>query len=163
MRHNAAGDKLSLELMTTAGNRTRETVQQVLQSQWRKLGVEVRMRNEPARVMFGETMRERQFAGMAMFAWISAPENVPRLTLHSEEIPRPENDFAGQNHPGFGNAEADGSSTASRSSSTAKRRRRCGAACRRSTPRSCRCCRSISAPTATSCRNGWPASSRPGT
>ncbi len=60
VRHNAAGQPLSLELMTTAGNRTRETVQQVLQSQWRKLGIDIRLRNEPARVFFGETMRKRR-------------------------------------------------------------------------------------------------------
>ncbi|HEX2117017.1 MAG TPA: peptide ABC transporter substrate-binding protein, partial [Alphaproteobacteria bacterium] len=65
-RHNAAGERLSLELMTTAGNRTRETVQQVLQSQWRRLGIEVRLRNEPARVFFGQTMKQRQYTGLAM-------------------------------------------------------------------------------------------------
>jgi peptide/nickel transport system substrate-binding protein len=107
VRHNAAGEKLSIELMTTAGNRSRETVQQVLQSQWRRLGVEVRIRNEPARVFFGQTMRQRQFTGLAMYAWISAPEALPRLTLHSEEIPRAERNFSGQNYPGFRNAEAD--------------------------------------------------------
>ncbi|MFN9944034.1 MAG: ABC transporter substrate-binding protein, partial [bacterium] len=34
IRVNAAGQRLSLELGTTAGNRTRESVQQVLQNQW---------------------------------------------------------------------------------------------------------------------------------
>ncbi len=106
-RHNATGERLTVELMTTAGNRSRETVQQVLQSQWRKLGIDVRIRNEPARVFFGQTMRQRQFTGMAMYAWISAPESLPRLLLHSGEIPRPENGFSGQNYPGFRNAEAD--------------------------------------------------------
>jgi peptide/nickel transport system substrate-binding protein len=107
IRHNAAGEKLSIELMTTAGNRSRETVQQVLQSQWRKLGIEVRIRNEPARVFFGQTMRQRQYTGLGMYAWISAPEALPRLTLHSSEIPRAETNFSGQNYPGFSNAEAD--------------------------------------------------------
>lgn len=106
-RHNASGERLSFELMTTAGNRTRETVQQVLQSQWRKVGVEVRIKNEPARVFFGETLRRRGFTGLAMYAWISSPENVPRSTLHSNEIPRAENGWAGQNQPGFRNAEMD--------------------------------------------------------
>lgn len=106
-RHNAAGERLSLELMTTAGNRSRETVQQVLQSQWRKLGIEVRIRNEPARVLFGQTLKQRQYSGMAMYAWISAPESLPRLTLHSKEIPSAANNYAGQNTPGFRNAEAD--------------------------------------------------------
>jgi peptide/nickel transport system substrate-binding protein len=106
-RHNAAGERLSFELMTTAGNRTRETVQQVLQSQWRKAGIDVRLRNEPARVFFGETVRKRQYPAMAMFAWISSPENVPRTTMHSDHIPTPANNYAGQNDTGFRNAEAD--------------------------------------------------------
>ncbi|MEE9139907.1 MAG: peptide ABC transporter substrate-binding protein [Alphaproteobacteria bacterium] len=107
IRHDAAGEPLRLTLMTTAGNRSREMVEQVLQSQWRKVGVDVRIRNEPARVFFGQTVRERRFSGLAMFAWLSAPENVPRSTLHSEEIPSPGNGFAGQNYTGFRNAEMD--------------------------------------------------------
>ena len=42
--------------MTTAGNRTRELVEQVLQSQWKQVGIDVRIRNEPARVFFGQTV-----------------------------------------------------------------------------------------------------------
>jgi peptide/nickel transport system substrate-binding protein len=106
VRRNAHGQTLALELMSTAGNRTRELVEQVLQSQWRKIGVEIRIKNEPARVLFGETLRNRRF-DMAMYAWISAPENVPRSILHSEEIPRAENGFAGQNLAGFRNPEVD--------------------------------------------------------
>ena len=106
-RHNAQGEKLSLELMTTAGNRTRELVEQVLQSQWKQIGVEIRIRNEPARVYFGETLTQRKFKGLAMFAWISAPENVPRTTLHSEEIPTAENGWSGQNLTTYSNPEMD--------------------------------------------------------
>ena len=106
LRGNDAGQTLSVELKTTAGNRTRELVQQVLQSQWRKIGVDVKLKNEPARVLFGETMRHRRFE-LAMYAWISGPENVPRSSLHSEEIPNEANGFAGQNTPGFRNEEAD--------------------------------------------------------
>jgi peptide/nickel transport system substrate-binding protein len=82
-------------------------VEQVLQSQWRRLGIDVRIRNEPARVFFGETTSKRRFGAMAMFAWISAPENVPRTTLHSEEIPTAANGWAGQNYTGFSNPEMD--------------------------------------------------------
>jgi peptide/nickel transport system substrate-binding protein len=106
LRGNAAGQTLSFELRTTAGNRTRELVQQVLQSQWRKIGIEVRLKNEPARVLFGETLPHRRF-DMALYAWISAPENVPRSTLRSDEIPGEANSFAGQNTPGFRNDAAD--------------------------------------------------------
>jgi peptide/nickel transport system substrate-binding protein len=106
-RHNDKGKRLTLVLMTTAGNRTRELVEQVLQSQWKALGIDVRIKNEPARVFFGQTVTQRKFTGLAMFAWISAPEGVPRTTLHSEHIPNKDNNFAGQNYTGFRNAEMD--------------------------------------------------------
>ena len=107
VRHNAEGEPLSLTIMTTAGNRTRELVQQVLQSMWQQAGVEVRIQNEPARVFFGETMNHRRFSALAMYAWISSPENVPRTTLHSAAIPTEANGWSGQNYPGFVNAEMD--------------------------------------------------------
>ncbi|MHA1600031.1 MAG: peptide ABC transporter substrate-binding protein [Alphaproteobacteria bacterium] len=107
VRHNASGERLTLELMTTAGNRSRELVSQVLQSQWRDLGIDARIRNEPARVFFGETVGKRKFPGGAMFAWVSSPEIVPRTTLYSDQIPTAENNWAGQNYTSFANAEMD--------------------------------------------------------
>ena len=106
-RVNAKGEPLVLELMTTAGVKNREQVQQVLQSQWRQLGIDVRIRNEPARVFFGETVTKRKFSTLALFAWSAAPENVPRSTLHSQEIPSAENNWAGQNYTGYRNPEVD--------------------------------------------------------
>ena len=107
IRHNTKGDRLQFDLMTTAGNKSRELVQQVLQSQWRKAGIDIRIRNEPARVFFGETVSRRKFPHMAMYAWISAPEGVPRSTLHSKMIPSPDNGWSGQNYPGFANKAMD--------------------------------------------------------
>jgi peptide/nickel transport system substrate-binding protein len=106
VRQNAAGERLSFEFGTTAGNRIRETVQQVLQSQWRRAGIEVRIRNEPARVFFADTTRQRRFQ-LAMYAWFSAPESVPRTTLHSEMIPSEANAWQGQNYPGVRSSEID--------------------------------------------------------
>ncbi|SDC53204.1 peptide ABC transporter substrate-binding protein [Belnapia rosea] len=107
IRRNAAGERLSLELMTTAGNRARESVQQVIQGMWRQAGIEARIRNEPPRVLFGETLSRRRFTGAALFAWISSPENVPRSTLHSEEIPTAARNWSGQNYTGYRNPEMD--------------------------------------------------------
>ncbi len=107
IRQNAQGEKLSFELMTTAGNRSRETVQQVLQAQWKQVGVDIKIRNEPARVFFGETVTKRKYGGMAMFAWVSSPENVPRSTLHSQEIPTAANNYAGQNYTGYASKQMD--------------------------------------------------------
>ena len=101
------GQPLALVIQTTAGNRSRELVQQVLQDQWRAVGIEVTIDNEPPRVLFGETISKRKFPAMAMFAWLSSPESVPRTTLHSEEIPTEENSWAGQNYTGYNNPEMD--------------------------------------------------------
>ena len=107
VRHNPNGERLSLEFMTTAGNRSRELVQQVLQSQWKALGIEVRIQNQPARVFFGKSVSRRRFSAMAMFAWVSSPENVPRSTVHSSMVPSAENNWAGQNYTGYRNARVD--------------------------------------------------------
>jgi peptide/nickel transport system substrate-binding protein len=107
IRHNAAGEPLRIEIMTTAGNRVRELVEQVIQSNLREVGVDLRIRNQPARVLFGQTIRQREFSAMAMFAWFSTPENIPRTTLHSSMIPTADNGWSGQNYPGFANPVMD--------------------------------------------------------
>ncbi len=107
IRHNAQGEPLRLEIMSTASDKTREKVEQVLQSQLKQAGVDLRIRNEQARVFFGQTTRERKFSAMAMFAWVSAPENVPRSTLHSTQIPTAENNYTGQNYSTISLPELD--------------------------------------------------------
>ena len=107
LRRNADGEPLRFNFMTTAGNRLRELTQQALQSGWRKLGIDAQIKNQPARVFFGETISKRQVGGLAMYAWLSAPENPPRTTLHSEMIPTEANGWAGQNYPGYVNPEVD--------------------------------------------------------
>ncbi len=107
IRHNSQGEPLQLEFGTTAGSRVRETVQQVLQSQWSEIGIEVIIQNQPARVFFGETVAKRQFTGLVMYAWISSPNSSPRTTLHSTEIPDESNKWVGSNYPGYRNEEMD--------------------------------------------------------
>ncbi len=107
IRHNDKGERLTFELVTTAGNRTREQVQQVLQSQWRQIGIDVRLKAEPPRVFSSESLNKRGFTGLAMYAWVTRPEGVPRSTLHSNEIPTAANNWSGQNHPGYKNPDMD--------------------------------------------------------
>ncbi len=106
VRQNAAGDRLSIELGTTAGNRVRELVAQVVQSQLRQVGIEVRIKAEPPRLFF-EAMNHRTFGGLGMYAWVQRPEGVPRSSLHSREIPSAHNAWSGQNYPGYANPEMD--------------------------------------------------------
>jgi peptide/nickel transport system substrate-binding protein len=105
-RQNADSKPLSLELATTAGNHSRELVEQVLQSQWKKIGVDIRIHNEPARVLFGETLSHRHF-DLAMYAWMSAPENSPRSIFRSNEVPDEANGYAGENLSDYKNPGMD--------------------------------------------------------
>ena len=107
LRRNAAGEALTVTLMTTAGNKTREAVEQVIQSQWQALGIQAPIRNEPPRVFFGETTTQRKVPGASMYAWISSPDNLPQTTLHSTMIPTEDNNWSGQNYPGYANPEMD--------------------------------------------------------
>jgi peptide/nickel transport system substrate-binding protein len=43
---------------------------------------------------------------MAMFAWLSSPESVPRSTLHSEQIPK-KGEVGGQNFKGYADQRVD--------------------------------------------------------
>jgi peptide/nickel transport system substrate-binding protein len=101
------GKRLTVRFMTTAGNKMRETVQTLLQSQWKAVGIEVIIKNEPARVFFGETMRKRKFNGLALYAWTSTPDSTPKTTLHSGQIPTAKNSYSGQNTPGWTNEKTD--------------------------------------------------------
>ncbi len=101
------GKKLVLQFQTTAGNKTRELVQVYLQNQWKQSGIEVAIKNEPARVFFGDTMTKRKFGAMALFAWVSSPENSPRSTLSTAAIPSSKNGYSGQNFMGWSNKTVD--------------------------------------------------------
>jgi len=101
------GQRLELSMTTTAGDRTRELVQQVLQAQWKAAGIAVRIDNQPARVLFGSTLTERRYGDLALFGWIAAPNSTQRTLLHSTEIPTAGNDWSGQNYTGYANPEMD--------------------------------------------------------
>ncbi len=101
------GKRLSFTLMTTAGNKTRELVQVYLQNKWKQVGIEVNSKNEPARVFFGETTKKRLFDSMALFAWVSSPENSPKATFLSTNIPSAKNGYSGQNQMGWINKKVD--------------------------------------------------------
>ncbi len=106
VRQNAKGERFSIEITTTAGNRIREQVAQVIQSQLRQVGVELRIKADPPR-LFSEALNHRAFTGLAMYAWVSSPQGVPHSTLHSTEIPGEKNGWSGQNYPGYASPEMD--------------------------------------------------------
>lgn len=100
------GEPLAFTCSTTAGNRTRELVQQILLAEWQKIGIKVRLKNQPARVLFGQSLDKRHYDS-ALFAWMSAPESAPRSLYHSSMIPQESNGYAGQNFGGYNNPKMD--------------------------------------------------------
>jgi peptide/nickel transport system substrate-binding protein len=104
---NTAGEALSIELSTTAGNRLRELQEQVLQSQWKAACVQITIKNEPARTLFGETLKHRVYPGMVMYAWSSAVGESPRRTLGTSDIPTKENNYTGTNQVAFSDPRMD--------------------------------------------------------
>jgi peptide/nickel transport system substrate-binding protein len=107
IRRNAKGERLSLEFTTTSGNRARELTQQVMQSQWRAIGVETTVHNFPSRAFFGETLKRREYTGLAEFASVLQPLLVPWSRLSSRSIPSAANNWSGQNYSGVNDARLD--------------------------------------------------------
>ncbi|MDD9900460.1 MAG: peptide ABC transporter substrate-binding protein [Alphaproteobacteria bacterium] len=107
LRAEGNGRRLSITLYSTAGNKTRATVAQAIQSYWQKIGIDAHIQMLPARVLFGEIMRKRMFDGGVMYAWMSSPRNIPRSTLHGTMVPSEKNNYAGQNYPGYKNPAMD--------------------------------------------------------
>lgn len=101
------GTPLKLTIMTTSGNKTRERVEQLLQSQWREIGVDIQIKNEPAKVFFGETLRKRKYDGMAMYAWLKDPLKVSDTLWRCDNIPSAKNNYQGQNQPGWCDKKVD--------------------------------------------------------
>ncbi len=101
------GKPMQLTIMTTSGSKVRERVEQLLQSQWREIGVDIQIKNEPAKVFFGETLRKRKWDGMAMFAWLKDPVKLSDTLWRCDYIPSSKNNFQGQNQAGFCNKKAD--------------------------------------------------------
>ena len=93
--------------MTTAENKLRSLVEVYLQNEWKKIGIQTVIKNEPARVYFGETVRKGTYPQLALFKWVSAPENPPKSVLYSKNIPTAANGYMGQNSGAYINKRVD--------------------------------------------------------
>jgi peptide/nickel transport system substrate-binding protein len=100
------GKKLSLVVSGAADIKLNEMLQVYLQSAWKQVGVELTVKNYPARVLFGEILRKRNFE-VSLYSWVSAPDGSQHSTLSSKMIPTQENSWSGSNRPGWKNAKVD--------------------------------------------------------
>jgi peptide/nickel transport system substrate-binding protein len=104
---NAAGQRLNIEFRVAAGAKLRELIEQVIQSEWKKVCVDTTIHNELPRALFGETLKKRSFQGAVLYAWAFPVQASPRQILGSDQIPTAENNWSGTNYPGWRNEVAD--------------------------------------------------------
>ncbi len=101
------GHRLSLEFLSATGFKINELEMTVMQSQWKQDCIEVNLRFEPSRTLFGTTTKHRAFPGMVMYTWTSLVGESPRLTLGSDQIPTEAKNWGGANFVAFSNPQFD--------------------------------------------------------
>lgn len=102
-----SGKRFEMTIMTTAGNALREQVQQIMKEQLKGIGIDLRIDNRPASVLFGQVTARRQFPHMVMYAWLMTPLSLGNTLWKSNQIPTAANNWEGQNYPGFRHEEND--------------------------------------------------------
>ncbi|MDD4601980.1 Oligopeptide-binding protein AppA [bioreactor metagenome] len=100
------GRRLTFSLVTTAGNKVREAVAQMILQQLREVGIAVEVRPLDPKMFFDDVLKRRQFE-VAMYGWVSGVDPDHSGLWHSKNIPSSLNGYNGQNYPGWRNAEID--------------------------------------------------------
>jgi peptide/nickel transport system substrate-binding protein len=86
------GTRLSLTFSTTAGNQTRETIEALVQANWKNVGVEMTIHDEPASNFFGSFVEgggwlARKYDIVGFTNGLSSVDPNLRPFWHSSEIP----------------------------------------------------------------------------
>jgi peptide/nickel transport system substrate-binding protein len=90
------GQKAEFEVSTTAGNKRRETTEEILQSQLKEAGFNLRINNTTAATLFGEWGPQGVFQS-AIFAQIPTPDPGLCPVFCTKNIPTAANGNVGQN------------------------------------------------------------------
>ena len=100
------GVKLKFTCSTTAGVPARQNTQALFQQNWKKIGVEMEIKNMPASVVWGEYTTKSQFDTL-LVAWEPTVGMDPDYTAraHSKQIPVKTG--SGSNYVQYENAEVD--------------------------------------------------------
>ncbi len=116
------GRRLSFTVSTTAGNRTRERLEQLIQQQLKEAGVEVLIRNYEATTFFGEVVPRRRFEA-GIWTWASGTDPDDYYLWHSSQIPSADKPD-GLNVVGWRNPEVDRLTEAARATLDREERQR---------------------------------------
>ena len=107
------GVRASLTYSTTTGDQLRERVQQALLEEWKAVGIEVKIQNQPSAVLLSGSCASkdpRKLGTFDMVMYASTPAIDPHSTIatrySSKQIPTAA-DCSGQNYTRFKNPDAD--------------------------------------------------------
>ena len=100
------GVKMKFSMSTTAGNAARQGSQQLFQQNWKRIGVDMEIKNFPASVVWGEYTTKSQFDTL-LVSWEPTVGMDPDYTAraHSKQIPVKHG--VGSNYVQYENAEVD--------------------------------------------------------
>lgn len=95
------GKRMILKMTTTAGNRVRERIEVILKDQWRKVGVQLKIQNYPASIVFRKDFVNYGDQGkwdLFMFALRVDPLIEDGSAWIIKEVPTKDNGFTGSNY-----------------------------------------------------------------
>ncbi len=84
--YEKGGKKLTLEWKTTAGNKGREKMGQILQAQLKEVGIELKLKFEEAQTFFGESTVKGNFV-TGEWAWLAAPDPSVTTLFSGKSLP----------------------------------------------------------------------------
>lgn len=100
------GVELKFTMSTTAGNVARQGCQALFQQNWRRIGVEMEIRNMPASVVWGEFTTQSRFDTL-LVAWDPTVGLDPDYTARCHSRMIPVKHRQGSNYVQYENAEVD--------------------------------------------------------
>jgi len=101
------GKRLSFNVATISGQKSREYIKLAIQQQLREVGIEINFTNY-APDNFTETILRRRNFDMAMYAYVVGVDCDNTNLWKSANIPAATNNYEGKNYTGWKNAEIDG-------------------------------------------------------
>ena len=108
------GVRASLTIVTTTGDKVREQVEQILADEWKAIGIELQIKNQPSAVLLSGSYSAgdpRKKGNIDMWMYASSPAIDPHSVVNqrytSGNIPTAANGGAGQNYTRFSNADVD--------------------------------------------------------
>lgn len=102
-----SGVKLAFDYATTAGNKLREQVTQLVANDLKQIGVQANLKYEPSDTYFAnDGYLAKRAHDFAEYTWVLDVD--PSGSLYdSQNIPTPDNNYSGANYPGYSNPKFD--------------------------------------------------------